>query len=113
VSAGSKPAASGKSLHEFSVGVLGNSVSVDAGRGNAIDMTLVAVAFAPDGTNAGHTELHMAAQLQPERIDALRKSGIQGTPLLELAPGKYDIHFVVRDNLNGGIGSVVYPLQVK
>ncbi len=113
VSAGSKPAAPGRSLHEFSVGVLGNSVSVDAGRGNAIDMTLVAVAFAPNGANAGHTELHMATQLPPDRVDVLRKSGIQGTPLLELAPGKYDIRFVVRDNLNGGIGSVVYPLEVK
>jgi hypothetical protein len=76
-------------------------------------MTLVAVAFAPDGSNAGHTELHMAAQLPPDRVEVLRKSGIQGTPSLELAPGKYDIRFVVRDNLSGGIGSVVYPLQVK
>jgi VWFA-related protein len=113
VSAGSKATAPGKSLHQFSVGVLGKSVSVDAGKSNAIDMTLVAVAFAHDGANAGHAELHMAAQLPPDRVEALRKSGIQGTPLLELAPGKYDIRFVVRDNLSGGIGSVVYPLQVK
>jgi VWFA-related protein len=113
VSTGSKPVAAEKSLHKFSVRVAGNSIVVDAQNGNAIDMTLVAVAFAANGKNAGNTELHMTSRLPPEKVGELRKSGIQGTALLELAPGNYDIHFVVRDNQNGGIGSVVYPLEVK
>jgi hypothetical protein len=32
---------------------------------------------------------------------------------LELAPGKYDIRFAVRDNISGDVGSVNYPLEVK
>ena len=32
---------------------------------------------------------------------------------LELATGKYDLRFAVRGNLNGEVGSVEYPLEVK
>lgn len=108
-----KPAAAGKSTHEFAVRVAADSVTVDMQNGNAIDLTLVAVAFGTDGKNAANAELHVAATLQPERLDLLRKSGMRLKASLELAPGKYEIRFAVRDNLTGEIGSVEYPLEVK
>lgn len=103
----------GKSIHEFEVGVVGNSVSVDEQNGNRVDISLAAVAFFANGKNGGSTELHVLSKLEPERLAKVRRSGLSVKPSLELAPGKYDICFVVRDNLNGEIGSVEYPLEVK
>jgi len=111
--ADAKPAA-GKSTHEFAVVIAADSVMVDVENGNAIDLTLMAVAFGADGKHAANSELHVAATLQPgERLDQLHQSGLRVRPSLELAPGKYEIRFAVRDNLTGEIGSVEYPLDVK
>jgi hypothetical protein len=111
--AGTKSSAEGKSIHQFEVGVAGDSVSVDEQNGNKVDLTLAAVAFFANGKNGGSTELHVLTKLEPERLAKVRRSGLAVNPLLQLAPGKYDICFAVRDNLNGEIGSVEYPIEVK
>ncbi len=108
--ADAKPVAAGKSKHEFAVGVLGNSLTVD---GNAVDVTVLGVAFAADGKNGAQGGNHLAGKLKPEVIERIRKSGMAMNVPLELAPGKYDIRFAVRDNMNGEVGSVNYPLEVK
>jgi VWFA-related protein len=108
-----KLAVAGKSIHGFAVDVAADSVMVDSQNGNAIDLSLVAVAFGTDGKHAANSELHVAAKLPPERLDLLHKSGLRMKPSLELAPGKYEIRFAVRDNLTGEIGSVEYPLDLK
>jgi hypothetical protein len=113
VSAGTKPVAAGKSIHEFSVGVIGNSITVDTEDGNAVDLTVVLVAFSAKGKNAGQAEHQVTAKLPPEMLAKIRKTGLGVKQSLELAPGKYDVRFAVRDNLNGEIGSVGYPLEVK
>jgi hypothetical protein len=112
VSDGAKPIA-GKSAHEFSVGVVGSSITVDAQNGNVVDLTVVSVAFSADGRNTAHTERQVTAKLPPETLAKIRRTGIGVKQLLELAPGKYDVCFAVRDNLNGEAGSVEYPLEVK
>ncbi len=108
--ADAKPAATGKSKHEFAVGVLGNSLTVDQ---NAVDLTVLGVAIAADGENGGQGENHLTGKLKPEVIERIRKSGMAMNVPLELAPGKYDIRFAVRDNISGDVGSVNYPLEVK
>ena len=113
VSAGTKTVAAGKSMHEFSVGVMGNSITVDAQDGNAVDLTVISVAFSAKGKNAGQAEHQVTAKLPPEMLAKIRKTGLGVKQSLELAPGKYDVRFAVRDNLNGEIGSVEYPLEVK
>jgi len=106
-------AAAGKTVHEFEVGVLGNSVTVDAKNGNAVDLSVVSVAFNAEEKNAGQTERQIAVKLQPELLEKFRKTGVSVQQQLELAAGKYEIKFAVRDNLNGEIGTVGYPLEVK
>jgi VWFA-related protein len=113
VGAGTKPVATCKSAHEFLVGILGNSFTVDTQEENTVDVSVVTVAFAANGKNAGQTEHHVVAKLKPEMLEKLRKTALGVKQSLELAPGKYDIHFAVRDNLSGEIGSVEYPLEVK
>jgi hypothetical protein len=103
----------GKSVHEFTVGVLGDSLTVDVQNGNAVDLTLLAVAYDAGSKSASQSELHVAAKLTPERLEKLRKSALGVRASLELVPGKYNVRFAVRDNFSGEIGSVEYPLEVK
>jgi VWFA-related protein len=103
----------GKLAREFDVGVMGNTLTVDAQNGNAVDLTVISVAFDTDGRNAGHAEHHVSAKLTPEMLTKIRKTGLSVPQSLELAPGKYELRFAVRDNLDGEVGSVVYPLVVK
>jgi VWFA-related protein len=114
VGANSKPAVAGKSFREFTVGVLGDSLTVDMQNGNVVDLTLLAVAYDAGGSkSAAQSELHVVAKLAPERLEKLRKSALGVKQSLELGPGKYNVRFAVRDNLNAEIGSVEYPLEVK
>jgi len=108
-----KPVAVGKTLHEFKLTVQGRSITVDAQNQNAVDMTFISVAFGADGKSAGQTERHWTAKLTPEMLQRVRQSGMGLKQSLELAPGKYNMRVAVRDNLNGEIGSVEYPLVVK
>jgi hypothetical protein len=112
VSAGAMPAA-GKFAREFSVGVVGNSITVDTQNGNAVDLTVVSAAFSADGMNAAHAEHQVAAKLSPEMLAKIRRTGVGVKQSLELAAGKYELRFAVRDNLTGEVGSVEYPLEVK
>jgi len=105
--------AGGQRRQEFSVRVLGSSVTVDAQNGNAMDMTMVAVAFTESGANAGHAELHIGDKVPADKLEELGKFGVRGTPSLELGPGKYNIRIAVRENLSGRMGSVAFPLEVQ
>jgi len=108
-----KPASAGKQLRAFSVGVLGSSIAVDAENGNAIDLSVVSVAFDAKGKNGGQAQRQVSAKLQPETLAKVRKTGLGVRQEFELTPGTYDIRFAVRDNLSGEIGSVAYALEVK
>jgi len=113
VKADAKPAVAGKQRHEFAVGVLGNSLTVDVQGGNAMDVTVLGVAFGADGKNVGQGENRVAGKLKPEVVERIRKSGMAVTVPMELAPGKYELRFAARDNLSGEIGTVEYPLEVN
>jgi VWFA-related protein len=106
-------AATGKTMHEFEVGILGNSGTVDTQNENAVDLTVISVAVGANQKNAGQTEQHVSAKLPPETLAKIRLSALGVRESLELAPGKYELRTVVRDNLNGKVGSVEYPLEVK
>jgi len=113
VAANTKPAAAGQSTHDFSVDVLGRSIMVDSQNGNAVDLSVIALAFGADGKNAGQIENRLVAKLKPEILTRVRNSGLGMRQSLELAPGNYELRFAVRDNLSGEIGSVGYPFEVK
>jgi len=103
----------GKSARDFLVGVIGSSMTVDTQNGNAVDLTVVSIAIGANGRNAGQTERHVSTKLTPQALEQIRRTGLGVKQSLELAPGKYDVRFAVRDNLNGEIGTVEYPLEVK
>jgi VWFA-related protein len=108
-----KPAAPGKTRHEFTVRMPPKSVTVNEQNGNEVDLTVVAVAFGGNDKNAGQGENHVAGKLKAETVQKIRRSGMAVEVGMELAPGKYDLRFAVRDNLSGEIGTVECPLEVK
>lgn len=113
VGPGIKSASAGASQHEFAIGVVGDSVTVDEQNGNAVDLSVVAVAFARDGKEHGRIDHQMTSKVQPELLQRFRKTGLSTRQSLDLARGNYIIKFAVRDNLTVEIGTVEYPLEVK
>lgn len=103
----------GKTRHRFAMGMPAKSVTVDLQNGNAVDMTIIAIAFDTKGKNVGQGENHIAGKLKTETAEKIRHSGMGVEVSVELPPGTYDMHFAARDNLNGEIGTVVFPLEVK
>ncbi len=86
---------------------------MDAQNGNAVDLTVISVAFDRNGKNAAHTDFQISAKLTPEMVGKVRRTGLGVKQVLDLAPGTYAVRFAVRDNLKGEIGTVEYPLEVK
>lgn len=105
--------AAGKTRHQFSVGMPAKSVTLDTQNGNNVDVTIVGVAFDKKGNNAGQGENHVAGKLKAETAEKVKRGGMSLQMGIELPPGTYDVHIAARDNLNGEVGSVVFPLEVK
>ena len=103
----------GKTRQQFAVGMPARSVTVDTQNGNNVDLSIVAIAFDKKGNSAGQGENHVAGKLKAETAEKIKRSGLAAEVGVELPPGTYDMHFAVRDNLNGEVGSVVFPLEVK
>jgi len=55
---------------------------------------------------------HRNARLAPEAVVQMRTSGVTYRNRLEVAPGEYNVRFVVRDGLSGRMGSLSAPLKV-
>src|SRR5262249_5206763 len=70
--------------------------------------------FAQDasGKVAGNIGQRLDLKLTAQELSQIQTRGISYTNVLTLAPGQYVVHFIVRDNLKGALGSVVAPLKV-
>ena len=65
------------------------------------------------GAPAGSAGQSIKGAVRPDALAKLKADGIFYTNALELPPGKYQVRFVVRDNLSGRLGSVIVPLTVN
>jgi VWFA-related protein len=96
---------------EFAIIVPANSV-VNEFDQNQFDIDFVweadrtGVAPQKDGKTA-------KGSLDAEGLAKAKKEGVFFRNSLQLPPGEYKVHFVVRNNLNGRIGSVTSPLTVN
>lgn len=81
---------------------------------NKLDFDLAAVAFADkDGKEAAHAMVNFSKPVPETQVASVRANGVAFHNALELAPGKYTVRFVVRDNVTGKVGSVTAPLTVN
>ena len=102
-----------KKTAEFMLGVMGDSLTIDRERGNAIDLEVIALAFDSSRKSVGNTAQAIATDLKPEALQTTLQTGL-GIPVkLDLAAGKYEVKFAVRDNLSGRLATVSMPVDLK
>jgi VWFA-related protein len=81
---------------------------------NHLALEVVALVKTPEGKRVDHpVSQKFDAHLASEKSSAIRQKGVAFRGALDLAPGKYTVRFVVRDDLSGRIGSVAAPLKVE
>jgi hypothetical protein len=96
---------------EFVVHLARNALTIE-GTHNEYNVDFMAVANKANAA-AGTVGQNVKGALSPADLEKLRASGLGYRNVLELAPGTYNVRFVVRDNLSGRIGSITTPLTVN
>ena len=85
---------------------------IDEADNNRFDIEFLARAT-KQGTTADTTGQTIKGTLPPAALAKIKADGIFYKNSLDLAPGEYQVRFVIRDNLSGKIGSVIVPLTVN
>lgn len=86
---------------------------IDTQDQNRISLDFRVVAQDAAGKIAANIGQRLATSLDQKGVAEVQNRGIDYTNLLILVPGEYKVHFVVRDNLRGTVGSMVVPLHVQ
>jgi VWFA-related protein len=99
---------------DFVVIVEGNSNVIDTTNNNHVSVELNAVAENAKGERIHVFGRNVNANLKPESLAMITKTGFGFTGDLMLPAGKFHLlRFVVRDDLSGRIGTITVPLQVE
>jgi hypothetical protein len=88
------------------------ALTPDSTANNRMSFAIVCTAGAGKGAPVDKVAQNLEGTPKPETIERIRKEGFSYNNLLRLPSGQYVLHFVVRDNLSGKIGSVVVPYTV-
>jgi VWFA-related protein len=96
----------------FAAHMPGGGLSFEGARAQ-MNFDFAALAYDKDGKEAGHTERNYTPIVPEAQLASVKTDGMNFRNALELAPGKYTVRFVVRDNLTGKVGSVTAPLTVN
>ncbi len=109
----STSATGGKRPVELMLGVMGNSLTINREKGNAIDVEVITLAFDSNRKGVATSALAIATELTPQRVQKILQTGMGIPEKLELPPGKYEVKFAVRDNLSGLVGTIAVPTELK
>jgi VWFA-related protein len=80
---------------------------------NKLDLEIVGIARAKDGTIAGRFAQKVQRSLTPEAIAMIQKTGVSYTNTIDLPLGVYLVRMVVHDNNTGRTGAVNTLLKVQ
>jgi VWFA-related protein len=105
-------AAGDKRKADFNIHLAPGSGVIDESDGNRFDLEYDVVAF-KNGEAAGTFGKVVAGAIPDAALAGIKTAGIAYHASLELAPGQYNVRFVVRDNITGRLGSVSAPLTVN
>lgn len=78
-----------------------------------MSLELVASAVTPKGELVDNVSKTWQGSLKPQTAQTIHKKGVSYSAALRAPPGDLTLRFIVRDNVNGGIGSIVVPFAVK
>jgi len=104
----------GKKRHaEFMLGVMGDSITFDREKGNAINLEVAVLAFDNNRKSAASASQAIAVQLEQNSMQLTLQTGLGIPEKLDIPPGKYEVKFAVRDNPSGLLGTVSIPIELK
>jgi hypothetical protein len=89
------------------------AVLADTEHENRIDLDFRIVAWNSGGKSVAQIGQRLDTKLSPQELNEVETHGIRYETVLTLAPGDYDVHIVVRDNLRGRLGSVATHLKLE
>jgi VWFA-related protein len=100
-----------KNVH-FEIILPAGSNLVDTSNDNNVDLEVVAVAQTATGNHADQFAQRVQTNVKPDKMGLVQRDGLNYANDLQVPPGSYWVRFVVRNNLDGRMGSVTAPLQV-
>lgn len=71
-----------------------------------------AVVRTPSGDPADQFSQHVETNFNPDSLQSFQKDGLNYGNDVIVPPGEYSVRFVVRNNVDGRMGSVMAPLRV-
>jgi hypothetical protein len=78
-----------------------------------VDLALIAVARDAKDTTVGKLNEDAGGQFPPAAVAQIKELGFQLKRSIEVPAGDLTIHFVIRDNQTGRMGSLIVPLKVQ
>ena len=79
----------------------------------SVDLALIAVAKDAKDATVGKLNENAGGQFPPEAVAQIKELGFQLKRSIEVPTGDFTLHFVIRDNQTGRMGSLIIPLSVK
>jgi len=107
-----QPADGAKKKIHFQINLPPSANLVDTTNDNFVNLEFVAIARTPAGNPADQFSQHVETNLKPDSLQAFRKDGLNYGNDVIVPPGEYSVRFVVRNNVDGRMGSVMAPLRV-
>lgn len=105
-----EPLANARKVH-FRISIPAGVPAIDVEHENHLSLDFLVVASNQEGKDVTISQ-RLDTKLNQDGINEIENKGLDYTNSLTLFPGDYTVHFVVRDNLRGIMGSVVAPLKV-
>jgi len=99
--------ADGKKKVPFSTVIAPAGIKVDTADNNHVFLEISYAVLTPDGNTASKQDKSYNLNLNSEQMKQLEAMGLGFGDTLNLPPGTYRLRVVVRDNLNGRVGSVL------
>ena len=78
-----------------------------------VDLVVIAVAKDAKGATVGKLNEGAGGQFPPEAVAQIKELGFQLKRSIEVPVGDLTVHFVIRDNQTGRMGSLIVPLKVQ
>jgi len=97
----------------FELQVPPTSLMDDPSGKHHMNLEVVAAAATPKGELVDKFSKTVEGTPKPQTAESIMKHGVSYSDSLHVPAGDFTLRFVVRDNLNGRIGSVVVPFRVQ
>jgi VWFA-related protein len=97
----------------FAAQLPGGGLSFDPAGRDQLNFEFAAVAYDKYGKVSGEVSNSYAPVVPEAQLASVKTNGMAIRNAIDLAPGKYTVRFVIRDNVTGKVGSVTAPLTVN